>query len=129
LAWQMWRRLDAVRGWALAAGYTALALLFMHLTFETGTFFGRYLPGFRGGAVSVCWALYAFGLIMSGLRWRVRALRYLGLALFVVVVAKVFMVDLDYLQSVYRIAAFGVLGVVLLLAAFVYLKGARKADG
>jgi hypothetical protein len=125
LAWQMWRRIDAVRGWALAAGYTALSLLFIHLTFETGSFFARYMPGFRGGAVSVCWALYAFALIMSGLRWRVRALRYLGLGLFVVVVAKVFLSDLDHLQSVYRIAAFGVLGVVLLLAAFVYLKQPR----
>jgi hypothetical protein len=37
----------------------------------------------------------------------------------------VFLSDLDHLQSVYRIAAFGVLGVVLLLAAFVYLKQPR----
>lgn len=127
LAWQQWRRIDAVRGWALAAGYTAMGLLFIHLTFETGTFFGRYLPEFRGGAVSVCWALYAFALILAGLRWQVRTLRYLGLGLFVVVVAKVFLSDLDHLQSMYRIAAFGVLGVVLLLAAFVYLKQPRQS--
>jgi hypothetical protein len=126
LAWHVWRGLAAVRAWAFAAGYAALALLFMHLTFETGTFFLRYMPGFRGGAVSVCWALFAFGLIIGGLRWRVRSLRYLGLGLFVVVVLKVFAVDLDYLESIYRIAAFGVLGVVLLLAAFVYLKQPRR---
>jgi hypothetical protein len=126
LAWQMWRRLDGARAWALAAGYAALLLLFLHLTFETGTFFARYLPGFRGGAISLCWAVYAFGLILGGLRNQARTLRYLGLGLFGAVAIKVFLVDLADLQAGYRIAACGALGVVLLLAAWLYLRQSRR---
>lgn len=126
VAWVVCRNIYAVRGWALACGYAALALAFLHFTLETGTFFERFMPGFRGGAVSVFWALYAFALIIAGIRWQVGTLRYLGLGLFAVVVAKVFLVDLDYLASIYRIAALVVLGVVMLLAAFVYLKQPRK---
>ena len=131
LAWHVWRRRDDVRVWALASGYTALGLLFLHLTFETATFSDQFLPGFRGGSVSVLWALYAFALIISGVWWQIRALRYLGLGLFGVVVAKIFLVDLEHLAAIYRIAAFGVLGVVLLLAAFVYLRQSHqvKAPG
>jgi uncharacterized membrane protein len=128
LAWHAWRRGGETRGWALACGYTALAILFLHLTFETATFFDQYVPGFRGGSVSVCWGLFAFGLILSGIRWQVRTLRYLGLGLFCAVIAKIFLVDLNHLASVYRIAAFVVLGIVLLLAAFVYLRQARPDE-
>ncbi len=126
LAWQVWRRRDAVRVWALASGYTALGMLFLHLTFETATFSDQYVPGFRGGSVSVLWGLYAFALIISGIWWQIRTLRYLGLGLFVVVVAKIFLVDLERLASIYRIAAFVALGVVLLLAAFVYLRQSHQ---
>lgn len=128
LAWQVWRSRDAARNWAMASGYTAIAILFLHLTFETATFCDQYVPGFRGGSVSVLWALFAFALLISGIKWLTRPLRYLGLGLFCVVVAKVFLVDLEHLASIYRIAAFVVLGVVLLLAAFVYLRQTQQAS-
>jgi len=128
LAWQVWQQRQEMRAWSHIFGYTALAILFLHLTFETATFFGRCLPGFRGGSVSMFWTLYAFALVMGGIRWRARPLRYLGLGLFSVVVAKVFLVDLDHLASVYRIAAFVALGVVLLLAAVGYLRQPRQEN-
>ena len=110
----------------LAAG--SLAFLFLHLTFETAACCHCFLPEFRGGAVSLFWTLFAFGLVVAGIRWQARTLRYLGLGLFSVVVAKVFLVDLGHLASIYRIAAFVALGIVLLLAAFAYLRPARRDD-
>ena len=127
LAWRVWRQRAATRFWAWACGYVALAILFLHLTFETATVSDLWLPGFRGGSVSIFWALFAFALIFSGIRWQVRTLRGLGLVLFTVIVAKVFLVDLSHLASVYRIAALVVLGIVLLLAAIVYLRHDRPA--
>ncbi len=124
-AWRAWRNLDATRPIGRACGYVALAVLFLHVTFETGTAFGRYVPEFRAGAISVAWTLYAFGLVFVGIRCDARPLRYMGLALFAVVVLKVFLSDLRHLAAIYRIVASGVLGGVLLLAAFLYLRPAH----
>lgn len=110
---------------AAAAGYLTLAALLAYLTFETGTLLNAFQPAFRGGGISLLWGGYAFGLVLGGLRYGARPLRLLGLALFAVTIGKVFFVDLEGLDVLYRLLAFAVLGVVLLLAAFVYLKHQR----
>ena len=51
-----------------------------------------------------------------------RVLRYIGLALFAVVVVKVFFYDIGNLDAVYRVMAFLAFGILLLGAAFVYFK-------
>ncbi len=107
---------------AIASGTGALVLLFLFLTFELNTALHRFLPGMRAGGLTLLWALYAFGLLLAGLARGVRGLRYAGLALFAVVVGKVFLVDLAGLESIYRIVAFIVLGIVLFLAALLYLR-------
>ena len=111
---------------ALPAGIVALALLFLFLTFELNTALHRFLPGMRAGGLTLLWALYALALLLAGLRWTARGLRYAGLALFLVVVGKVFLVDLAGLESIYRIIAFIVLGVVLFLAALLYLRNRAR---
>ena len=111
---------------AIPAGIASLVLLFLFLTFELNTALHRFLPGMRAGGLTLLWALYALALLLAGLRWTVRGLRYAGLALFAVVVGKVFLVDLDGLESIYRIVAFLVLGVVLFLAALLYLRNRAR---
>ena len=66
----------------------------------------------------------AWGLafLVVGIRYRFSALRYCGLALFATVAVKVFTSDLDSLDSFYRIVAFLILGVLLLLGSFLYLR-------
>ena len=110
----------------LCAGIGALALLFLFLTLEVHTVLFRFLPGMRAGGLTLLWALYALALLVSGLRRGVRGLRYAGLALFAVAVGKVFLVDLEGLESIYRIIAFIVLGVVLFLAALLYLRNRAR---
>jgi hypothetical protein len=103
-------------------GFASLAVLFLYATLEVNTFLGYYLEGLRSGGVSILWALFALGLILRGIGTKRRALRYLGLGLFAVVVWKVFLVDLSRLDQFYRVVAFLVLGVLVLCGAFLYLK-------
>ncbi|TAN37737.1 MAG: DUF2339 domain-containing protein [Verrucomicrobia bacterium] len=113
---------EVARPLGLTAGNAALALLFIYLTLELNTVLAHFLPGSRAGGITLLWAIYAFTLLIFGLRRAVRGLRYAGLAIFAVVVLKVFFSDLAHLDAFYRIIAFIVLGVILLGASFIYLK-------
>jgi uncharacterized membrane protein len=81
-------------------------------------------------ALSVLWTLYAVGLIAIGLARRSALLRWQALALFGLVVGKVFLYDLSSLDRIYRIISFLVLGVLLLGVSFVYQRRAmaHKAE-
>ena len=103
-------------------GALALAMALVWSTLELNTFLHFYVPGLRAGGVSILWALFALGLILGGILNNVRALRFVGLGLFAVVVWKVFFVDLARLEQLYRIVAFIFLGVLVLCGSFLYLK-------
>ena len=103
-------------------GYSSLLLLLAYTTLELNTFLHHYLPGMRAGGISVFWGLFALGLVTGGLIYRVKPLRYCGLAFFSIVVMKVFFSDLAQLDPLYKIIAFTLLGIVLLAGAFVYLR-------
>ncbi len=103
-------------------GYSSLVLLLIYTTFEVNTFLHHYLPGMRAGGISVFWGLFALGLVTGGLRYRVKPLRFTGLAFFSIVVIKIFFSDLAQLDPLYKIIAFTLLGMVLLAGAFVYLR-------
>lgn len=99
-----------------------MGTLFVFLTLELNTFLYAFLPGMRAGGVSILWSLFAFGWLLRGIRRNARALRYVGLVLFIVVIGKVFFRDLAELDSFYRIIAFIILGVMVLAGSFIYLK-------
>ena len=120
------RRDSASRSLAVSSGVASLVLLFLFLSFEVNTALHRFLPGMRAGGLTLLWALYALALLLAGLRFSVRGFRYAGLALFAVAVAKVFFLDLAGLDPIYRIFAFIVLGVVLFLAALLYLRNRSR---
>jgi uncharacterized membrane protein len=99
-----------------------LALLFIFLTLELNTFLACYVPDFRAGGVSILWSLFAIGMLLFGIWNDLQALRYTALALFTLVVWKVFFSDLARLDQIYRIVAFLVLGALVLCGSFIYLK-------
>jgi uncharacterized membrane protein len=103
-------------------GIAALLLLFVYLSLEMNTALAWFVPGLRAGGITLLWAAYALTLLLFGLVRSVKGLRYAGLAGFVVVVLKIFFSDLAHLDALYKIVAFIVLGIMLLGAAFVYLK-------
>jgi hypothetical protein len=111
-----------LRKWLLRV---ANAMLFIYLTFEAATFFNAHVPAFRPWSVSVVWGGYGLALLLWGLHFNGRAPRMTGLILFAVTLGKVFFSDLAGSDMLYRLIAFAVLGGVLLLGAYAYL---RKQD-
>ncbi len=70
--------------------------------------------------ISVSWAVYASALMVIGLRWRRRSARYLGLGIFVLLLAKIFLVDTRTLDVTYRIAGFLATGLALVGVSYLY---------
>lgn len=71
-------------------------------------------------ALSVLWGVVGAALTVAGLRIRRAPLRLSGLALLGVVTLKVFIVDLAALDIAYRVLSFVALGILLLVAAYLY---------
>jgi uncharacterized membrane protein len=71
-------------------------------------------------ALSAFWAALGFGSLVAGLVRELRPLRLAGLALLGLAVGKVFIVDLAALESIWRVASFLALGLLLLAGAFAY---------
>ena len=81
--------------------------------------------------VSAIWALTGLSLLVAGVARRSSALRYAGLALFGVTLAKIFLYDLAELSSVARAASFLAVGGLLLAGGFLVqrLSEERPAEG
>ena len=74
----------------------------------------------RDMTYSIAWALYAFALLLIGMKKHTRWVRYSGVALLVITLAKLFLHDLSSLNQLYRIGAFIGVAVILIVASFVY---------
>jgi uncharacterized membrane protein len=112
----------------LVFGYAGLALFFMYATLEVNSLLYWCLRDFQEGGISILWAILAICFICAGIWKGVRALRYIGLVLFCIVVGKVFLVDLSDMEMIYRVIAFMVVGVALMLGAFAYIYSSRKFE-
>ncbi|HEV2287458.1 MAG TPA: DUF2339 domain-containing protein [Candidatus Acidoferrales bacterium] len=76
--------------------------------------------------LSILWTIYATGLILFGMMRRSPLLRWQALALFAIVVVRVFFFDLASLSRFYRIISFFVLGILLLAVSFLYQRRAQR---
>ncbi len=102
---------------AMAAGLAALLVVISAEIYA----WGRTGHGFAAQVwVSVAWTLYAVLLVAAGFVRRAGALRWAGLATFGLTVGKVFLVDTKTIELAYRIGSFLVLGILLVLASFLY---------
>ena len=75
--------------------------------------------------LSALWLLWAAALIAAGIRRSAPGLRWQGLALLLVVVAKTFLVDLSFLDQGYRILSFLIVGALLVAVSFLYQRRRR----
>ncbi len=107
-------------------GFSGLALLFLYLTLEVNSFFHWQLPDFQASGLSVFWALFAIAGIAGGIWKNVKELRYTGLALITIVVFKVFLYDLAATPVIYRTIAFFIMGLLMIIGAFAYIRSDRK---
>jgi len=121
--WQLFlKRGDDRKHASRVFGYASLVGLFGYSSLEIWTGLNRFLPDFTMGGITIFWALFAFGLLFAGISKVNAVLRRIGLGLLAVVAVKVFFIDLAGLDQLYRIVAFIVLGVVVLVMSFLYLK-------
>jgi uncharacterized membrane protein len=81
----------------------------------------------RDMTYSIAWALFAFALLMVGMKRKTKAVRYAGLALLLLTLAKLFLHDLANLGQLYRIGAFIGVALILIVASFVYQRFLRPA--
>ena len=70
--------------------------------------------------LSSLWAAFGGGSLALGFFWSRPMLRYAALGLLGVTVAKVFLVDLSEVQTIWRVLSFLVLGLVLLGVSVLY---------
>ncbi|TAE28603.1 MAG: DUF2339 domain-containing protein [Candidatus Kapaibacterium sp.] len=70
--------------------------------------------------LSLVWLVYALTLMAAGLVKRVWGLRVAALGLSLLSIAKIFLLDLSFLTTPYRIGSFIGLGVVLMLLSYLY---------
>lgn len=70
----------------------------------------------------ILWGLLSFGLMVYGMKRKMRLFRIISLSLFGLIVLKLFLVDVWGMSKVGKIAAFVSLGVLLLVVSFLYQK-------
>jgi uncharacterized membrane protein len=83
--------------------------------------------GLEGFAVSITWAAQGVLLLVLGFTLRIRDLRMAALAVFGLVLARIFLVDITQLDLALRIITFLVVGGLLLAASYLYARRKRDA--
>ena len=101
-------------------------LLIVALSLEVWDVFGR-MPSLgidtehaQELALSSLWLVYALVLLAVGALKKLAVVRWQALTLLGVVIVKVFVFDLSFLEKFYRIVSFALLGLALLLISFYY---------
>ena len=126
-------RKDALaRTFQLVLLIVAIATMWFIMTIETSSFFNvranrlrapediRHQRWLGQMALSVLWSVYAAVLMAVGFIKRTGAVRWAALSLFALTIVKVMLVDIAVLRQLYRIIAFLVLGLLLLVVAWGY---------
>ena len=126
------------RNWAAAAILTLNLLALLALHFEVIDYFQveplqrynyralRSLNIMRDFTYSAIWMIYGSALMVAGFWKRSAFLRWQAIVLLVLTAAKVFFYDIAALERGYRIAAFIVLGAILLAVSFFYQRSRMK---
>ncbi|MCK5127328.1 MAG: DUF2339 domain-containing protein [candidate division Zixibacteria bacterium] len=79
------------------------------------------------GFVSVAWCVYAVTLLIIGLRYNQHKIRIAALLTLLIVIAKLFLVDLSRIEAIYRVLIFLGIGGVLMLLSY-YFKALWRND-
>jgi uncharacterized membrane protein len=85
--------------------------------------------GFRYGAISVWWAIAAAGILAWGIRKNIKPLRISGLLLFALCLGKICLVDISGLNTLYKVFAFLLSGLLFLGGATAYIFYRRRFSG
>ncbi|MEX1140159.1 MAG: DUF2339 domain-containing protein [Bacteroidota bacterium] len=120
-------------------GIVFFLVLFILLTAETNDFFRHEIHLLRTGqpgesirdelsdilnlrqlSVSGVWLLYSILALVVGIIRNAKGPRFFAIGLFGLTILKIFIVDLAFLQTLYRVFSFMALGVILLSVSYAY---------
>jgi uncharacterized membrane protein len=71
-------------------------------------------------ALSLAWLVYSIGLLAFGIWRRITVARLMAIGLFGLTILKIFIYDLAFLPTLYRIFSFMGLGIILLSVSYLY---------
>ena len=96
---------------------------FLYSSLEVYTFLeeSALLREFRDGGLSVWWALFGILLLAGGIWKKIKPLRIAALLLFLLALIKVYIVDISSFNTLQKVIAFVLLGVLFLAGAFAYI--------
>ena len=100
----------------------ASLMIFGLVSAESGWLGKLYFPTLKTGLMTIVWAVSAFALLTVGIVRRLEAVRYVGLGLLGLAVAKLLFIDTASLATPARVAVFAAVGVLMVAGAFLYLK-------
>jgi uncharacterized membrane protein len=89
----------------------------------------EYLGNMQQLAISGVWLLYSAILMVLGFMRRARSLRIISFALFGLSILKIFVYDLSFLDTLYRIFSFIGLGVILISISYLYTRYKEQIFG
>jgi uncharacterized membrane protein len=103
------------------------------LTMEIATFFALHAGSLSHGyasrvSISLFWLVYALGAMSIGIMHNSKLVRQMGIGLLVVAGLKICIYDAQELSDLYRFASFFGLGIILLLAGFLYYRFREKME-
>jgi len=113
----------------------ALGLVLLWLSMEIRRFFhapddldATFMTTAENYSYSAAWLLFALALLAAGIAARTAQLRYASLAVLVLVVLKVFLIDLSDLEGLLRVASFLGLGLCLVGIGFIYQRFVHQPE-
>ncbi|MBN1397715.1 MAG: DUF2339 domain-containing protein [Bacteroidetes bacterium] len=119
-----------------------VVLIFVLLTGETMDYFKKQIAeeGITGDELrhinnltqlilSGIWLVYSFALMAFGFWRSLRIFRIFAFVLFGFTILKIFIYDLSYLETLYRIYSFAGLGIILLTVSYIYQRYKGKIFG
>ena len=115
-----------------AAALLGVLLIVFAGSFEIDRYFRIHSQGWADLALaeqmtlSLWWGLYAAALVVVGFAVKRPSIRYAAIVLLAVTLGKVFIVDMQGVEAIYRILSFLGLGGLLLAASFLYHRFFRQ---
>lgn len=80
------------------------------------------LQQYAKAGITIVWALYSFTIMWLGMKYKYKVLRVISLVTFSLALVKLFLFDIRNISEGGKIAAFIMLGVLLLIISFMYQK-------
>lgn len=102
--------------------YLAVLLGFVYFHFETATFVANNQTLNIDYLTSLIWILYAGITVTAGILKKNEILRTSGIWLCLLAIARIFFYDIASLETVYKLLAFAVLGIILMIVSYFYIK-------